>query len=458
MDNFSSSSSFSAGTSFVSHDPELERFLNGVEKPLLSPSKMTSSPGHMSTPSYHSSPSSSSDSEMQQQTLAEAEPKRKSAKMIHDQIPPNVQLPQRKGGMHLWQFLYALLLKPDQYSHLIEWTENRDLFEFRLLKPEAIAVWWGYHKNKKNMSYDKLSRSLRYYYSKKILRKMSGERYVYRFCVDPELMYKALGNSENRPQLKPMPKTTVSTSTENPQKAPAEIKMKAASKTPPHYTSFVAEEGDHLQRHQCKWLPEHISSTATFLSSSVPSSASLPTSGYSSPISDLSFDVSPSIHIASMQYEQDYSYNPETNLFYTPPVAQDIIPVTTMPQSVPQALYPSTGYTLSDISPFAHRPVNHSTIGSYPSLPYPDYEPYNKSLYHAHTSQVVRNGESGYPYASTSVAVDSQISSMFTSEMNPAVTSFSWGELSGSNPVLPYNDSWSVIGTNDSIISSEFIW
>ena len=457
MDNFSSSSSFSAETSFVSHDPKVERFLNGVEKPLLSPSKMTSSPGHMSTPSYYSSPSSSSDSEMQQQTLAEAEPKRKSAKMIHDQIPPNVQLPQRKGGMHLWQFLYALLLKPDQYSHLIEWTENRDLFEFRLLKPEAIAVWWGYHKNKKNMSYDKLSRSLRYYYSKKILRKMSGERYVYRFCVDPELMYKALGNSENRPQLKPMPKTTVPTSIEN-QKAPAEIKTKAASKTPPHYTSFVAEEGDHLQRHQCKWLPEHISSTATFLSSSVPSNTSLPISGYSSPISDLSFDLSPSIHIASMQYEQDYSYNSETNLFYPPPVAQDIIPVTTMPQSVPQALYPSTGYTLSDISPFAHRPVNHSTIGSYPSLPYPDYEPYNKSLYHARTSQVVRNGECGFPYASTSVAVDSQISSMFTSEMNPAVTSFSWGELSSSNPVLPYNDSWSVIGTNDSIISNEFIW
>lgn len=457
MDNFASSSIFSAGTSLVNHDSELERFLNGVEKPLLSPNKMTSSPGHMSTPSYHSSPSSSSDSEMQQQTLAEAEAKRKSAKIIHDQIPPNVQLPQRKGGMHLWQFLYALLLKPDQYSHLIEWTENRDLFEFRLLKPEAIAVWWGYHKNKKNMSYDKLSRSLRYYYSKKILRKMSGERYVYRFCVDPELMYKALGNSENRPQLKPMPKTTLSTCTEN-QKAPAEIKMKAASKTPPHHPSFVAEEGNYLQRHQCKWVPEHISPTASFLSSSAPSSASLPTSGYSSPISDLSFDLSPSIHIASTQYEQEYSYNSEINLFYPPPAAQDIIPVTTMPQSVPQALYPSTGYTLSDMFPFAQRPVNQSMIGSYPSLPYPDYEPYNKSSYYTPTPQLVRNGESGFPYTSTSVAVDSQISSMLTSEMNPTVTSYSWGELSSHNPVLPYNDSWPIMGANDSIISSEFIW
>ena len=31
------------------------------------------------------------------------------------------------------------------------------------------------------MNYDKLSRSLRYYYEKGIMQKVSGERYVYRF-------------------------------------------------------------------------------------------------------------------------------------------------------------------------------------------------------------------------------------------------------------------------------------
>ena len=105
--------------------------------------------------------------------------------------------------MQLWQFLYALLSDP-QYKDLIEWTSNVKEREFRLHEPEAIAVWWGDHKNKRNMSYDKLSRSLRYYYDKGIIRKINGQRYVYRFCVAPEVMYRHIGNSDCRPKLKPM--------------------------------------------------------------------------------------------------------------------------------------------------------------------------------------------------------------------------------------------------------------
>ena len=105
--------------------------------------------------------------------------------------------------MQLWQFLYALLSDP-QYKDLTEWTENRKEREFRLHEPEAIAIWWGDHKNKRNMSYDKLSRSLRYYYDKGIIRKINGQRYVYRFCVEPEVMYRHIGNSDCRPRLKPM--------------------------------------------------------------------------------------------------------------------------------------------------------------------------------------------------------------------------------------------------------------
>ncbi len=109
--------------------------------------------------------------------------------------------------MQLWQFLYALLgnSASNKYGKLIEWTSNGNSREFRLLEPEAIAIWWGEHKSKKNMSYDKLSRSLRYYYDKGIIRKIPGERYVYQFCIDPEVMYKHIGNSDCRPKLKPMP-------------------------------------------------------------------------------------------------------------------------------------------------------------------------------------------------------------------------------------------------------------
>lgn len=234
-----------------SNDPELDEILSGFVS--CSSSLLPDSPLSLSS-------SSSSDIEIQLKTNSETEEiattnepplvvaatslskKSSITKGIPqslDKIPPNVRLPIRKGGMHLWQFLYAMLLEPNEYSNLIEWTTNRESYEFRLLEPEAIAMWWGYHKNKKNMSYDKLSRSLRYYYDKCIIRKMSGERYVYRFCIDPELMYSAIGNSENRPQLKPLP---------------VNIKYMLLSKTPAKDKSpIIAEEAEHVsERYQRK--------------------------------------------------------------------------------------------------------------------------------------------------------------------------------------------------------------
>ena len=104
--------------------------------------------------------------------------------------------------MQLWQFLYAIL--EDQFE-IIEWTDNKCEYEFRLLQPDIVAIWWGYQKNRQNMNYDKLSRSLRYYYKGKIITKVNSERYVYRFCCNPELLYSALGNSYIKPKLKEMP-------------------------------------------------------------------------------------------------------------------------------------------------------------------------------------------------------------------------------------------------------------
>lgn len=39
------------------------------------------------------------------------------------------------------------------------------------------------------MNYDKLSRSLRYYYEKGIMQKVAGERYVYKFVCDPSALF-----------------------------------------------------------------------------------------------------------------------------------------------------------------------------------------------------------------------------------------------------------------------------
>lgn len=104
--------------------------------------------------------------------------------------------------MQLWQFLYAIL---EDQTDIIEWTANKSEYEFRLLQPDVVAIWWGHQKNRQNMNYDKLSRSLRYYYNRKIITKVNSERYVYRFCCNPELLYSVLGNSHAKPKLKEMP-------------------------------------------------------------------------------------------------------------------------------------------------------------------------------------------------------------------------------------------------------------
>ncbi|KAK9884469.1 hypothetical protein WA026_007312 [Henosepilachna vigintioctopunctata] len=44
------------------------------------------------------------------------------------------------------------------------------------------------------MNYDKLSRSLRYYYEKGIMQKVAGERYVYKFVCDPEALFSMAWN------------------------------------------------------------------------------------------------------------------------------------------------------------------------------------------------------------------------------------------------------------------------
>jgi hypothetical protein len=55
------------------------------------------------------------------------------------------------------------------------------------------------------MNYDKLSRSLRYYYEKGIMQKVAGERYVYKFVCDPEALFSMAFPDNHRPVLKVEP-------------------------------------------------------------------------------------------------------------------------------------------------------------------------------------------------------------------------------------------------------------
>uniref|UniRef100_A0A8C7Y222 ETS transcription factor ELK3 n=1 Tax=Oryzias sinensis TaxID=183150 RepID=A0A8C7Y222_9TELE len=89
------------------------------------------------------------------------------------------------SAITLWQFLLQLLL--DQtHKHLICWMSTDG--EFKLLKSEEVAKLWGLRKNKTNMNYDKLSRALRYYYDKNIIKKVIGQKFVYKFVSFPEIL------------------------------------------------------------------------------------------------------------------------------------------------------------------------------------------------------------------------------------------------------------------------------
>lgn len=90
------------------------------------------------------------------------------------------------NNLTLWQFLLELLLS-DQYRDIIIWTDQAK-GEFKLCNPEEVAHQWGLRKNKQNMNYDKLSRALRYYYEKNIIRKVLGQKFVYRFVSFPKVI------------------------------------------------------------------------------------------------------------------------------------------------------------------------------------------------------------------------------------------------------------------------------
>ncbi|XP_035808833.2 ETS translocation variant 5-like isoform X1 [Amphiprion ocellaris] len=136
-------------------------------------------------------------------------PDRLEAKVKQEGLPY-----QRRGSLQLWQFLLTLLDNPAN-GHLIVWTGRN--MEFKLIDPEEVARLWGIQKNRPAMNYDKLSRSLRYYYEKGIMQKVkvAGERYVYKFVCNPEALFSMAFPDNQRPSLKADPDTMVPPSEED---------------------------------------------------------------------------------------------------------------------------------------------------------------------------------------------------------------------------------------------------
>ncbi|XP_065207301.1 DNA-binding protein Ets97D [Planococcus citri] len=84
-------------------------------------------------------------------------------------------------NVNLWSFLLELLTKKE-YRDVIRWVNDEG--EFHIVRPDSVARLWGEKKQKANMTYEKLTRALRYYYEGDMISKVSGRRFVYKFHCD----------------------------------------------------------------------------------------------------------------------------------------------------------------------------------------------------------------------------------------------------------------------------------
>lgn len=91
----------------------------------------------------------------------------------------------RSSPIHLWEFLKELLQQVDAGcadATVIRWLDKQRGV-FKIEDSVRVAKLWGKRKNKPKMNYDKLSRSIRQYYKKGIMKKTDrSQRLVYQFC------------------------------------------------------------------------------------------------------------------------------------------------------------------------------------------------------------------------------------------------------------------------------------
>lgn len=83
----------------------------------------------------------------------------------------------------LWDYVYQLL-SDSRYESYIRW-EDKDAKIFRVVDPNGLARLWGNHKNRVNMTYEKMSRALRHYYKLNIIKKEPGQKLLFRFLKIP---------------------------------------------------------------------------------------------------------------------------------------------------------------------------------------------------------------------------------------------------------------------------------
>ncbi|XP_058265246.1 transcription factor ETV7 isoform X2 [Hemibagrus wyckioides] len=107
----------------------------------------------------------------------------------------------------LWDYVYQLLLDT-RYEPYIKW-EDRDSMIFRVVDPNGLARLWGNHKNRANMTYEKMSRALRHYYKLNIIKKESGQRLLFRFLKTPDEIIQSRSDRSDPPESPDSPISSV---------------------------------------------------------------------------------------------------------------------------------------------------------------------------------------------------------------------------------------------------------
>ncbi|XP_044065695.1 transcription factor ETV7 isoform X3 [Siniperca chuatsi] len=101
----------------------------------------------------------------------------------------------------LWDYVYQLLCD-DRYQEYIRW-EDQDSLVFRVVDPNGLARLWGNHKNRDNMTYEKMSRALRHYYKLNIIKKERGQKLLFRFLKLPQGIRKPQADPAESPEHTP---------------------------------------------------------------------------------------------------------------------------------------------------------------------------------------------------------------------------------------------------------------
>lgn len=100
-------------------------------------------------------------------------------------------------SVQLWEFTLRVLKKP-AYHYIVNWEDRKEGL-FRFYNPEAFAALWGRHKNRPNMTFDKIARAFRFYYDKRDILNPVGGRRRYRFAKRLHKSFEVTDEEESVP-------------------------------------------------------------------------------------------------------------------------------------------------------------------------------------------------------------------------------------------------------------------